>query len=97
MTLLSSPLDFGLSYWPSRRLPWARTTTRLHWCLCETRVGRGEKTQIDWLCSQAGEAKLRMETQILVCGDTLLCPPLDVPRTWIFLEEKDLGFNRDGI
>ena len=59
---------------------------------------RGEEA--DWLCFQSGEAKLRRETQITVCGDTLLCSPLDMPYSWmvrLFLEEKDLEFNREGI
>lgn len=59
---------------------------------------RGEEA--DQLFSQSGEAKPRREAQIPVCENTPLCPPLDMPYTWmgrLFLEEKDLEFKRDGI
>lgn len=45
-------------------------------------------------------SKLRKETLITPCGNTLLCPPLDMPCTCmirLFLEEKDFEFNRDVI
>lgn len=45
-------------------------------------------------------AKLRKETLITLCRNTLLCPPLDMPCSCmirLFLEEKDFEFNRDAI
>lgn len=59
-------------------------------------MGRRVKRQI----ISVWGAKLRKETLITICGDTLLCPPLDVPCSCmirLFLEEKDFEFNRDAI
>lgn len=56
---------------------------------------KGEEADYLCLVSQAQE-----ETLITLCGNTPLCPPLDMPcicMIRLFLEEKDFEFNRDAI